>query len=135
MAVLFALSTFFAFTQSPRPNPLQPSAAFPSLDWWKHPIERNAMWRLDRVTTDMRGVFALLDGRPAWAVGRNGTILATADGGASWASGPSNLSLGGVFLALGVRYPMVLARKTRPRGRFRPLPQDAVTDFVDFLSS
>ena len=83
-AVLFALSTFFAFTQSPRPNPLQPRSAFASLDWWKHPIERNAMWRLDRVTTHMRGVFALPDGRHAWAVGLNGTILATADGGASW---------------------------------------------------
>ncbi len=84
-AVLFAVSTFFAFTQPPRPNLLRASAAFPSLDWWMHPIERNAMWRLDRVTTEMVGVFALPDGRHAWAVGRNGTILATADGGASWA--------------------------------------------------
>ena len=89
-AVLFAVSTFLAFTQSPRPNPLQPSAAFPSLDWWKHPIERNAMWRLDGVTTDIHGVFALPDGRHAWAVGSNGTILATADGGASWGPQTSN---------------------------------------------
>ena len=89
-AVLFALSTIFAFTQSPRPNPLHPSAAFPSPDWWKHPIERNAMWRLAGLTTDMRGVFALPDGRHAWAVGGNGTILATADGGASWAPQTSN---------------------------------------------
>ncbi len=82
--LLFALSTFFAFTQPPRPNSLQPSPVFPSLDWWKHPIEHNAMWRLGGLTTSMNGVFALPDGRHVWAVGDNGTILATAEGGASW---------------------------------------------------
>ncbi len=33
-------------------------------------------------------------------------------------SGPSNLSLYGVFLSLGLRYDMVLAPKIRPRGPF-----------------
>ena len=42
------------------------------------------MRRLDRVTTDMYDVFALPDGRHVWAVGDNGTILATTDGGVSW---------------------------------------------------
>ena len=50
------------------------------------------MWRLDGVTTDIHGVFALPDGRHAWAVGSNGTILATADGGASWAPRTSNIT-------------------------------------------
>ena len=89
-AVLFALSTLFAFTQPPRPNPLRPGPAFPRLGWWKHPIERNGMWRLDGVTTYMRGVFSVPDGRHAWAVGSDGTILATADSGASWQPRTSN---------------------------------------------
>ncbi len=44
-------------------------------------------------------------------------------------------SLGGVLLALGLRYDMVLAPKIRPRGRFSLPPTNPVTDFSHFFSS
>ena len=58
------------------------------------------------------GVAFASDGRHGWAVGRNGTILATTDGGAQWAtqtSGTSN-ALGGVAFASDGRHGWAVGR-------------------------
>ena len=49
--------------------------------------------------------------------------------------GHSDHSLGGVFLALGLSYDMILARRIRPRVQFSRPSQNPVTDFSHFFSS
>ena len=106
-----ATTTYFAETQTPRPNPLTPIGGFS--DWFINPIEQNAFKRLPVITNDLIGVFALPDSDLIWAVGVDGMIIHSTDGGNSWEhqnnfdwteparsapAGAASLSLPGLFL-------------------------------------
>src|SRR5438067_1461545 len=66
--------------------------------WWNHPRHRRRRKIVDatgpqprRTTADLDTTDTMLaDGQHGWAVGQNGTILATADGGKSWQTQASN---------------------------------------------
>ena len=81
--LIFLISTFFAFTQDPRPNPFKPVKT-PSLDWFKYPLEQNAFKRLPVISVRLNDVFVLPDGKKIWAVGMSGMIVHSYDGGKSW---------------------------------------------------
>lgn len=81
--LVFALLTFLAHRQSPRPDPFQPVQAL-SWDWWKYPIERNAFKRLPVITSNLNDVFALPNSEKVWAVGDEGMIVHSEDGGETW---------------------------------------------------
>ena len=83
-AVLLGATTYVAFTQPPQPNALDP-AAFPSLEWWTYPIERDAFARLPVITGYIRDVYVDRDGQKIWAVGNGGLIVHSGDGGTTWA--------------------------------------------------
>ncbi len=78
--LVFALLTFLAHRQSPRPDPFQPVQAL-SWDWWKYPLERNAFKRLPVITSNLNDVFALPNSEKVWAVGDEGMIVHSEDGG------------------------------------------------------
>jgi photosystem II stability/assembly factor-like uncharacterized protein len=82
--LLFGLFTFVAHRQAPRPDPFQPVQPLTTLDWWKYPIERNAFKRLPVINSDLNDVFALPNSRKVWAVGDNGVIVHSDDGGETW---------------------------------------------------
>jgi hypothetical protein len=80
--------TVVALRQEPRSDPWSPEPALFNTDtffrWWQEPVERNAFRRVAFISEDIRDVYMLADGQRGWAVGSNGTILATADGGNDW---------------------------------------------------
>ncbi len=81
--LIFALLTFLAHKQAPRPDPFQPLQAL-SWDWLKYPIERNAFKRLPVITSNLNDVFALPNSEKVWAVGDEGMIVHSEDGGETW---------------------------------------------------
>jgi len=82
--LIFILSTIIAFRQEPRPDAYtQPE--FPSSDWWKYPIEKNAFARLPVVSYgSLTDVFALPNSEKVWVAGQGGLIAYSDDGGKSW---------------------------------------------------
>lgn len=94
--VLWGAACWFAWTQPPRAdtqarnyplNPLSPEFWHHSAlveDFWKYPIERDPNLRLPSVSAEFRDVH-FFDAKRGWAVGDRGAILATSDGGVSWA--------------------------------------------------
>lgn len=78
------LAGYFAYSQSPRPDPFAAEPGLFSLDWWLYPHERNAFRRLPAVGVTLNDVFALPDGEHLWAVGDAGLILHSSDGGRNW---------------------------------------------------
>ena len=80
-ALIFVGSTFFAYTQDPRPDPFSPASTF---DWFRYPLEYNAFRRLPVVTGTINAVFAVKRTTDVWAVGDRGLILHSSDGGKSW---------------------------------------------------
>ncbi len=78
-----AAISVLAFHQAPAPNPFAPPL-FLSFDWWRHPIERHAAARLPLIAGALHGLHVSTDGRAIWAVGSDGLILHSADGGALW---------------------------------------------------
>src|SRR5262245_44831345 len=81
--LLLTILTLVAFTQSPRPDPFQ-AGSFPSLDWWRYPLERNSHERLPEIKCDLNNIFALPDRDLVWAVGNSGMIVYSQDGGRTW---------------------------------------------------
>ncbi len=81
--LVFAIFTFLAHRQSPRPDPFQPVQAL-SRDWLKYPLERNAFKRLPVITSDLNDVFALPNSEKVWAVGDEGIFVHSEDGGETW---------------------------------------------------
>jgi len=75
--------SLFGFSQAPWPDPLAPPG-FLSLDWWRYPLERRPALRLPLVGGQLNGLHVDATGRAIWAVGDDGLILHSADGGASW---------------------------------------------------
>jgi len=82
--LIFIFSTLIAFRQEPRPDAYtQPE--FPSVDWWKYPIEKNAVARLPVVSYGkLNGVFALPNSEKVWVAGDGGLIAHSNDGGKTW---------------------------------------------------
>ena len=81
---LTVLGGWYTDVRRPLPNPLQPVAG---LRWWFTPVERNAFMRLPAVTGDLYAVDATDDGQVIWAVGEQGLIVGTTDGGRTWRRG------------------------------------------------
>jgi len=82
--LIFIISTIVAFRQEPRPDAYtQPE--FPSSDWWKYPIEKNAFARLPVVSYgNLNDVFALPNSEKVWVAGDGGLIAHSGDGGKTW---------------------------------------------------
>jgi len=81
--LLFIICTVFAITQPPRSDPWQPVDKW-STDWFLNPVDTNAFKRLPIVLGDLSDIFALPDGDDVWAVGDDGLILHSSDGGKNW---------------------------------------------------
>jgi hypothetical protein len=73
-----------ALGSRPRTDPLNPPVRF-SARWWLAPLELRAASRLPRVDADLLAVTASPDGKRVFVAGRHGTILASDDGGLTWA--------------------------------------------------
>jgi photosystem II stability/assembly factor-like uncharacterized protein len=80
--VLLAVATFISYRQ-PAPPQFEPPHAIGSWRWWLNPVEQNAVLRPPVATADLRSV-AFVSPQAGWAVGYDGAILHTADGGQSW---------------------------------------------------
>ncbi|MEW5771170.1 MAG: P-loop NTPase fold protein [Pseudomonadota bacterium] len=83
-AALLGVSLLAAWLQPVRPLLLAEPATPGELDWWRHPLERNPLLRLPRVSGDLAGAYALPGTQRVWAVGQGGLILHSADGGLHW---------------------------------------------------
>ncbi|MGH7496475.1 MAG: YCF48-related protein [bacterium] len=82
-SLVFGVSTFLAHYQEPRPDPYQTVQPF-GWDWWKYPIETNAFKRLPIITSNLSDVFPLPNSEKVWAVGDEGLIVHSEDGGQTW---------------------------------------------------
>ena len=80
LALLLA-GSWLAFNQQPHPDPYQPKSLS---DKFLYPIESNAFQRLAKISTDLQSVFSLPDSQLVWAVGSNGLIIHSSDGGITW---------------------------------------------------
>jgi len=80
---LFIAVTWIALHQGTRPDPYQPAQLL-SGDWWRYPVEQNAFHRLPTINDKINDVFSLSGSKEVWAVGDEGLILHSGDGGRSW---------------------------------------------------
>lgn len=78
---LVIAASLLALQQSPRPNPLAPPSL---LDILFYPLEIHGELRLATMNQDIHALHARRDGRRLWAVGNNGLIAFSDDGGSSW---------------------------------------------------
>jgi photosystem II stability/assembly factor-like uncharacterized protein len=65
------------------PDPLR---AATGLRWWLTPVERNAFMRIPTIQGTLHGIHAL-SADVVWAVGNDGLIVGTTDGGRTWKRG------------------------------------------------
>jgi len=79
--VVFSLISVIAFKQSPRSNPYIPATLWEKIF---KPQEQNAFMRLTDIKGHLYDVFALPGSEYIWAVGNNGLIIHSLDGGKSW---------------------------------------------------
>ncbi|CAD6877555.1 hypothetical protein [Methylomonas albis] len=84
---LALLSTVGAFRQASHPNAYRPLAAFPSWDFFRYPVERNAFRRLPAIAGNLNDLAVADDGQRIWEVGSGGLIVYSQDGGVSWRQG------------------------------------------------
>lgn len=100
--ILFLVTTIVAWTQAPAPvgQPLV------GLDWWRYPIEKNAVQRLPTVNRDLYAVAMSADGQYVIAVGESGAVLTSRDGGHRWTARDSRTQsdLKGVALSADGRH-------------------------------
>jgi len=82
--LLLLLSAWVAWQQQPDPNPYSAAPDWSSGNFWKYPIEHNAFQRLPKINTRLNDVFT--DNQKIWAVGDNGIIIHSNNGGQSWAA-------------------------------------------------
>jgi len=82
--LIVSIATTIATLQPLRPNALLQPKAF-SADWWLHPVETNAFKRLP-VIPEKLNAMAIVPGSDSTliAVGDNGLIVRSPDGGRSW---------------------------------------------------
>ena len=79
--VIFSLASIFAFKQAPRSNPYAPPTLWEELF---KPREHNAFMRLAVITGNLSDVFVVPGSDYIWAVGNNGLIIHSKDGGETW---------------------------------------------------
>ena len=84
-ALLLIAETLFALLQPPRTEPLRDAAPM-SLDWWRYPVERNAMQRLPISKGELTAVFARRGTSDVWFAGSGGLVVHSRDGGRTWQS-------------------------------------------------
>ena len=84
------VTTLVASVQPLRPNALVEPPTF-SADWWYYPQETNAFKRLPVIPENLNDVALLADGDSLVAVGDNGLIVRSEDGGLSWAKATINV--------------------------------------------
>ena len=84
-ALLLVAETIFALMQPPRTEPLRGAAPM-SLDWWRYPVERNAMQRLPISKGELTAVFARRGTSDVWFAGSGGLVVHSRDGGRTWES-------------------------------------------------
>ena len=96
-----------AQSQAPYPYPFEPAPSLATVEGWRWPIEEKAFLRNAEVpNAALQSVVFAADGQRGWAVGFGGTIVATADAGATWkpqASATTNWLYGVTFSADGQR--------------------------------
>ncbi len=78
--------------QAPDPRPDQRWSEKSFWDWLRYPVERYPGLRLLRAPDDLFATSFADDGRHGITVGAGGTILATSDGGMTWAAQDSGVS-------------------------------------------
>ena len=83
--VIAIAATFLAYNQRPYPYPLQERSWS---DWFLYPTEKNAFARLQYIPANLNDVFALPGTNKVWAVGDNGMIVHSDDGGLTWEQQP-----------------------------------------------
>lgn len=88
--MLTLIAWAWASLQRPYPYPLRPNSERSILEVISYPIEVNASRRVAVTPENIMDFTVLSDGAHGWAVGGNGTILATKDGGKSWNVQPCN---------------------------------------------
>ena len=93
LGLWFGGGAVWRYVNPPLPDPFRP-VAFPSRAWFFAPIERNAFKRLPVITGTLNDVFVLPSGE-IWAVGDDGMIVHSPDGGESWASQRQNIQAAG----------------------------------------
>ena len=97
--------TGLAFTQNVRLSPWQTPGSLLSWDYWRFPVERNAILRMSSLSAYLKDVFALPGTDEVWAVGEEGLIVHSNDGGRHWQIQPSNskVNLNSVYFAIADR--------------------------------
>jgi photosystem II stability/assembly factor-like uncharacterized protein len=82
--LLTMLAVWGALFQKPHFNAYRTAPPLLSLDYLGYPVEQNAFRRLPVIGSYLNDVFALPGGKHIWAVGENGLILHSGDGGFTW---------------------------------------------------
>jgi photosystem II stability/assembly factor-like uncharacterized protein len=81
---IMVAATVVSLRQS-TPQQFEPQAAAGNWKWWFTPLEENIAFRSPVTRADLRSVFFLPgQNQVGWAVGENGTILHTENGGSRW---------------------------------------------------
>lgn len=79
--LLFVIGSLVAWQQPPRLFPLKPQT---TAEWWLQPLEHNAFQRMPRVGENLNDVFVVPTTGKIWAVGNDGLIIHSRDGGRTW---------------------------------------------------
>lgn len=85
-------SSVLAWQQSPTPHPSKPFEWFSIIDFLRYPDEVNAELRLPAPPSSISSIFFLADGKVGWAVGGDGSIIHTTNGGDKWEAQRSNVA-------------------------------------------
>jgi photosystem II stability/assembly factor-like uncharacterized protein len=84
-AIVLIAGTVVALLQPPRAEPLRASR-WTSQDWWRYPIERNAIQRIAVSKGPLQAVYARRGSEDVWFAGAGGLVAHSADGGRTWTS-------------------------------------------------
>ena len=79
------IETIAALMQAPRVEPMRTAMPL-SLEWWRYPVERNAIQRMPVTGGPLSAVYALRGTDEVWFAGTGGLIVHSRDGGRTWDS-------------------------------------------------
>lgn len=83
-ALLIGVFSAIAWKQEPDGSPFgQEPTSWPSMEWFRAPREENRFLRQPAIAAALSSV-AFVDAQRGWAVGAQGTVIATRDGGRTW---------------------------------------------------